>query len=68
MTIHEYETEEEVDAEFDRIEEINLQYYDLKQAVEIASDELEEAKNNLDEAVKELEQFEAENDSLIIGL
>ena len=65
--IREFETEEEMDSEFNRIEELNHQHYDLQQAVEMASEELEEAQAALKEAMEELDAFEKEHKSYLIG-
>lgn len=54
-----YETEEDVDDAFERIEEINLQHTYLKEAVE-------EARENLAYAERELRDFQEDNASLLI--
>jgi len=51
MPIQEYESEQELDDEFENIEELNFQHKELQEAVKIARQELEYA-------IEELESFE----------
>jgi geranylgeranyl pyrophosphate synthase len=51
MSIQEYETEQELEDEIERIEEVNFQHKELQEAVKIARQELEYA-------IEELESFE----------
>jgi geranylgeranyl pyrophosphate synthase len=51
MSTQEYETEQELEDEIERIEEVNFQHKELQEAVKIARQELEYA-------IEELESFE----------
>jgi geranylgeranyl pyrophosphate synthase len=51
MSIQEYESEQDLDDEFENIEELNFQHKELQEAVKIARQELEYA-------IEELESFE----------
>ncbi len=74
MTIHEFETEEEMDEEFDRICELNDEHLLLKEGVEsarsdveTAKEELKTAEEELEEAEKELDEFEKRNKKYLLG-
>ena len=74
MSIKEFMTGEELDEEFDRIEQINMDYVDLKANVEecvtaldIAEVDLRDAKDYLEEAEKDLADFITEhNEELLL--
>lgn len=54
MAIKHFDTQEELDDEFERIEELNMELVYLR-------DEVEEAKRNLEYAEKALQDFEEDN-------
>lgn len=60
MTIYEYDSEEELDEAFERIEELNMDHVDLKAAVE-------EARKNLEDCQEKLSDFEEENKEFLLG-
>lgn len=59
MPTRDFETEEEMDAEFERIEDVNLEHLDLKEGVKDAREELERLE-------EELKDFEEENKSILL--
>jgi archaellum component FlaC len=60
MSIREYDSEQELDDDFERIEEINFEHLALKEAVD-------NARNELKEAEKELERFEEDYKEELLG-
>lgn len=52
MTIHEFKTQAELDAEAERYEELAFEHLYLKEAVEDAREELEWAERELEEFEK----------------
>ena len=61
MSIKYFETQEELDKEFERIEEINYQFAILKE-------EVEEAKQNLSDKQEELKDFVEDNKEYLIDI
>lgn len=54
MSIVEFDNEEEMDAEFERIASLNFEYLELKE-------EVKDKRKDLEYAEDELKQFEEEN-------
>ena len=59
MGIKQFATEEEMDEEFERIEELNFELLSLREAVT-------EAENDLEYAKKELANFEEDNKEYLL--
>ena len=59
MATREYETEDGIDEEFERIENLNFQYLSLKE-------EVEEKKKDLEYAEKELSIFIEDNKEYLL--
>ena len=59
MTIKTFETEQELEHEFERIEELNFEHLHLKEAVKDAEEALKEAE-------EELQNFEEDNKEVLI--
>ena len=60
MATIEYDTEEEFNDAFERIEGLNFEHLSLKEAVE-------EAEKDLERAQQELHDFEEENKDVLVG-
>lgn len=73
MSIKHFESQEELDSEFERIEEINMERLSLKEEVSDAEyrvaeakDELEIARDNLKSSEQNLMDFEEENREILV--